>query len=94
MAKLLEEVAEIVNRKPAYGVCSLGSGVASTCKKLGLAILRPNGFEDKYQCHTCAEMSTLLSIGYDQQITLLKAAVKDFIENPWEWLKHLQVLDY
>jgi ADP-L-glycero-D-manno-heptose 6-epimerase len=94
MTIFLAEIPEAVNGKSTHGIYNLGSGVASTWKELALAIFEamgreahiefidmPSELKDKYQYHTCADISKLRNLGYDQPITPLKDAVKDYVQN-------------
>ncbi|MDR1890818.1 MAG: ADP-glyceromanno-heptose 6-epimerase [Puniceicoccales bacterium] len=94
MTIFLGEVPEMVNGKPTCGIYNLGSGVASTWKELAFAVFEamdrevriefidmPNELKDKYQYHTCADISKLRSIGYSQEIMSLKEAVRDYVQN-------------
>ncbi|MDR1457813.1 MAG: ADP-glyceromanno-heptose 6-epimerase [Puniceicoccales bacterium] len=105
MTIFLAEVPEVVNGNPTYGTYNLGSGVASTWKELALSIFEamgreaciefidmPGELKDKYQYHTCADISKLYSLGYDQQITPLKTAVKDYVQN--YIMQGMKILNY
>ncbi|MDR1232942.1 MAG: ADP-glyceromanno-heptose 6-epimerase [Puniceicoccales bacterium] len=105
MTIFLAEIPEAVNGKPTHGIYNLGSGVASTWKELAFAIFEamgkeahiefidmPGELKDKYQYHTCADISKLHSLGYDQPITPLKAAVKDYVQN--YLMEGMKILNY
>ncbi|MDR2776530.1 MAG: ADP-glyceromanno-heptose 6-epimerase [Puniceicoccales bacterium] len=105
MAIFLAEIPEVVNGKPTDGIYNLGSGIASTWKELALAIFEamdreaciefidmPSELKDKYQYHTCADISKLRSLGYNQPVTPLKAAIKDYVQN--YIMQGMKVLNY
>ncbi|MDR2603012.1 MAG: ADP-glyceromanno-heptose 6-epimerase [Puniceicoccales bacterium] len=105
MTIFLAEIPEVVSGNSTHGTYNLGSGVASTWKELALAIFEAMGKEahiefidmpcelkDKYQYHTCADISKLHSLGYDQPVTPLKAAVKDYVQN--YIMEGMKILNY
>jgi ADP-L-glycero-D-manno-heptose 6-epimerase len=76
------------------GIFNIGSGVARTWNELArtlfAALGREPGFEyidmpetirDKYQYFTQADVRKLLATGYDQPITSLEDAVRDYVVN-------------
>ncbi len=83
------------NRKPENnGLYNLGTGQArtfldltkNTFKALGIQedisfIDTPEDIRDKYQYYTQADMSKLLSIGYDRPFTSLEEGVEDYVKN-------------
>lgn len=83
------------NRKPENnGLYNLGTGQARTFldltkytfKALGIEedisfIDTPEDIRDKYQYYTQADMSKLLSIGYNRPFTSLEEGVEDYVKN-------------
>jgi ADP-L-glycero-D-manno-heptose 6-epimerase len=78
----------------AGGLYNIGTGQAHTWIQLVNAIfaaldLPPNiefvdmpvHLRDKYQYHTCADISKLRSSGYNGTVTALEVAVKDYVQN-------------
>jgi ADP-L-glycero-D-manno-heptose 6-epimerase len=78
----------------ANGIFNIGSGKAHTWNELACAIFAalgrepriqyvemPEAIRDKYQYFTQADIRKLLSTGYQQQITPLGEAVRDYIVN-------------
>ena len=78
----------------ANGIFNIGSGVARTWKDLARAVFAALGREpniefiempvtirDKYQYFTQADVHKLLAAGYDQPITSLEDAVRDYVVN-------------
>lgn len=79
---------------PNNGIYNLGSGKARSFYDLALAtysamnqppsvefIDTPIDIRDKYQYFTEADMSKLISVGYNQAFTSLEAGVKDYVTN-------------
>ena len=69
----------------ANGLFNIGSGKAHTWNELACAVFEyvemPESIRDKYQYSTRADIGKLLSAGYDQPITPLDDAVRDYIVN-------------
>jgi ADP-L-glycero-D-manno-heptose 6-epimerase len=78
----------------ANGIFNIGSGVARTWNDLARAVFAalgrearveyidmPESIRDKYQYFTQADVRKLLSTGYDQPITSLEDAVRDYVVN-------------
>jgi ADP-L-glycero-D-manno-heptose 6-epimerase len=78
----------------AAGLFNIGSGVASSWVELVDAIFAalerkpeiefiemPGELREKYQYHTCANVSRLRSTGYEDEVTTLGAAVGDYVMN-------------
>ncbi len=78
----------------ANGLFNLGSGVANTWVDLASAIFAalgkspsihfvdmPESLREKYQYHTCAEITRLRESGFDRPITPLAEAVADYVKN-------------
>ena len=84
----------LMERQPKSGIYNLGSGKArtfldltkNTFKSLGVEenisfIDTPEDIRDKYQYFTEADMSKLISQGYDTPFHSLEEGVKDYVEN-------------
>lgn len=78
----------------ASGLYNLGSGKAQTWLRLVTAIFAalgkepridfidmPEHLREKYQYHTCADIEKLRGSGYDEPITPLAEAVRDYVVN-------------
>jgi ADP-L-glycero-D-manno-heptose 6-epimerase len=78
----------------ANGIFNIGSGVARTWNDLARAVFAalgreprieyidmPESIREKYQYFTQANVHKLLSTGYDQTITSLEDAVRDYVVN-------------
>jgi ADP-L-glycero-D-manno-heptose 6-epimerase len=78
----------------ANGIFNIGSGEARTWNELARAVFAalgrkprieyidmPESIRDKYQYFTQADIHKLLSTGYDQPITSLEDAVRDYVVN-------------
>jgi ADP-L-glycero-D-manno-heptose 6-epimerase len=78
----------------ANGIFNIGAGVARTWNELAGAVFRAQGREprieyidmpelirEKYQYFTQAEIGKLRAAGFDQQITSLEDAVRDYVVN-------------
>jgi ADP-L-glycero-D-manno-heptose 6-epimerase len=78
----------------ANGIFNIGSGEARTWNDLARAVFlslnrephieyieMPESIRDKYQYFTQANISKLRAAGYDQQITSLEDAVRDYVVN-------------
>jgi ADP-L-glycero-D-manno-heptose 6-epimerase len=78
----------------ANGICNIGSGVARTWNDLARAVFAalgreprieyidmPESIRDKYQYFTQANIHKLVSSGYDQPITSLEDAARDYVVN-------------
>ncbi|MCE9520247.1 MAG: ADP-glyceromanno-heptose 6-epimerase [Verrucomicrobia bacterium] len=78
----------------AGGLYNLGSGEAHTWLQLVHAIFSalglppqidfidmPETLREKYQYHTCADISKLRSLGYQQALTPLNTAIADYVKN-------------
>jgi ADP-L-glycero-D-manno-heptose 6-epimerase len=78
----------------ANGIFNIGSGVARTWNELARALFAalgrephieyidmPETIRDKYQYFTQADVRKLLATGYDQPITSLEDAVRDYVVN-------------
>ncbi len=78
----------------ANGIFNVGSGVTRTWNELARAVFAalgrdprieyiemPEAIRDKYQYFTRADIRKLLSTGYDQPITSLEDAVRDYVVN-------------
>jgi ADP-L-glycero-D-manno-heptose 6-epimerase len=84
----------LMEHKPQSGIYNLGSGNArsfldltkNTFKSLGVEenitfIDTPDDIRDKYQYFTEADMSKLISKGYQTPFYTLEEGVKDYVEN-------------
>lgn len=84
----------LMENKPLSGIYNLGSGKArtfldltkNTFKSLGIEerisfIDTPEDIRDKYQYFTEADMSKLISQGYETPFHTLEEGVKDYVEN-------------
>ena len=84
----------LVAQPMASGLFNIGSGVASTWVQLAEAIFAalgrapdiefidmPEGLREKYQYHTCADISKLHASGYAAAATPLRDAVADYVLN-------------
>ncbi len=84
----------LFRKKPKNGIYNLGSGkarsfydlAASTFKALDkpidIAFIdTPMDIRDKYQYFTEADMSKLVSVGYDKKFTTLEEGVEDYVKN-------------
>jgi len=78
----------------ANGLYNIGSGVANTWIDLVKAIFEalgqeekiefidmPETLKEKYQYYTKADIGKLQSVGYKEDVTLLKDAVADYVQN-------------
>jgi ADP-L-glycero-D-manno-heptose 6-epimerase len=78
----------------ANGIFNIGSGKARTWNELARAVFAalgreprieyidmPEAIRDKYQYFTQADIHKLLATGYDQPITSLEDAVRDYVVN-------------
>ena len=78
----------------AGGLFNIGSGVASSWVQLTDAIFAalerepeiefiemPGELREKYQYHTCADVSRLRATGYEREVTTLGEAVGDYVLN-------------
>lgn len=78
----------------AGGLFNLGSGVANSWIDLAEAIFAaldkepviefvemPEGLREKYQYYTCADIGKLREVGYDAEVTPLRDAVADYVQN-------------
>lgn len=78
----------------AGGLFNLGSGEANTWMTLATAIFEamgeaprikfidmPEQLKEKYQYHTCADISKLRATGYDKNPQPLRDSVKDYVQN-------------
>jgi ADP-L-glycero-D-manno-heptose 6-epimerase len=83
-----------LDNKKANGIFNIGSGYARTWLDLANALFSamnkepdieffdtPVAIRDKYQYFTQADITKLLSAGYDKQVTPLESAVKDYVQN-------------
>ena len=83
----------LFNRQAA-GLFNIGSGKAESWNKLAGAafsalekpvdieyIEMPEHLRDRYQYYTCAEMTKLRDLGYNEETTSLEDAVYDYIRN-------------
>jgi ADP-L-glycero-D-manno-heptose 6-epimerase len=84
----------LATNRAANGIFNIGSGRAHTWNELARAVFAalgreprieyiemPEAIRDKYQYFTRADIRKLLSVGYDQQITPLDDAVRDYVVN-------------
>jgi len=78
----------------AGGLYNLGSGEAHTWVELTTAIFAalekpvniefvdmPAHLQEKYQYYTCADITKLRAVGYDDALTPLSASVADYVQN-------------
>lgn len=78
----------------ANGLFNLGSGIANSWVDLAEAIFAalgkdpaiefvemPEGLREKYQYYTCADIAKLREAGYGRQVTPLRDAVADYVQN-------------
>ena len=90
----LAKIAENVSNKPTGGLYNMGSSEANTWISLISPVFEamnkqpnfefvemPIELRDKYQYYTCANISKLRSIGYNEKITNLHDAVIDYTSN-------------
>lgn len=84
----------LMHHRKDSGLYNLGTGHAESFKELAESTFRaldlepqidfidtPADIRDKYQYYTQADMSKLLSIGYDRPFMKLKEGVKDYVQN-------------
>lgn len=84
----------LMKEKPASGIYNLGSGKARTFLDLAKNtfyalgkepniefIDTPIDIRDKYQYFTEADMSKLISAGYNKAFTTLEEGIKDYVQN-------------
>ena len=84
----------LINHSRGYGIFNIGSGKAETWNALAEGAFEalgrkvvieyvemPEHLRDRYQYYTKAEMGKLRALGYTQETTPLKEAVKDYICN-------------
>jgi ADP-L-glycero-D-manno-heptose 6-epimerase len=84
----------LMEKKPASGIYNLGTGRARSFHDLVMAtfaamevdpdiefIEMPEDIRDKYQYFTQADMSKLISAGYDKSFTGLEEGVADYVRN-------------
>ncbi|MFP6874029.1 MAG: ADP-glyceromanno-heptose 6-epimerase [Verrucomicrobiales bacterium] len=84
----------LANLPLASGLFNIGSGTASSWVQLVDAIFAalgkqpaiefiemPEVLREKYQYHTCANVSRLRSTGYEEEVTPLGEAVADYVNN-------------
>lgn len=89
-----EMTLHLADTPSANGIFNLGSGEAKTwldlVRPIFAAMNQPESIEfiemppelrDKYQYHTCADVSKLKASGYSGPFTPLKDAVTDYVEN-------------
>lgn len=90
----LARIAENFNNQPTGGIYNMGSGEANTWTSLISPVFEamhkqpifefvemPLELRNKYQYYTCANISKLRSIGYNEKITPLHDAVIDYTSN-------------
>ena len=78
----------------ANGLFNLGSGIANSWVDLAEAIFAaldrepniefvemPEGLREKYQYYTCADIAKLRGAGYEKEVTPLREAVADYVQN-------------
>lgn len=86
--------AHLAFNAKAHGLYNLGSGVANTWRALAEAIFAamacpeaitfipmPESLREKYQYHTCADITRLRDAGYGKAITSLPDAIMDYVRN-------------
>ncbi|MCH2223296.1 MAG: ADP-glyceromanno-heptose 6-epimerase [Crocinitomicaceae bacterium] len=91
---VIEVCLYLKEKSPESGLYNLGSGIArtfldltkNTFKSMGKEenisfVDTPEDIRDKYQYFTKAEMSKLVSSGYDKGFHTLEEGVKDYVEN-------------
>lgn len=85
---------DLAGNKSASGIFNLGSGTANTWLSLAQAIFKamnkpeniefidmPDYLKPKYQYYTLADTSKLRETGYEDEITPLDIAVRDYVQN-------------
>ena len=94
MKDVVEVCLFLKNRKPESGIYNLGTGKARTFLDLAKNTFKslnkeenisfidtPIDIRDKYQYFTEANMSKLLSAGYEGGFHTLEEGVKDYVQN-------------
>jgi ADP-L-glycero-D-manno-heptose 6-epimerase len=83
-----------LQNKSFGGLYNIGSGVANTWNRLAAAIFgaigkpgnieyveMPEAIREKYQYHTCADISKIRKAGYSRPMTSIEDAVSDYVKN-------------
>ncbi|HUI31429.1 MAG TPA: ADP-glyceromanno-heptose 6-epimerase [Candidatus Acidoferrales bacterium] len=83
-----------LENRDAGGLFNIGSGAANSWNGLASAIFKslgkpkkieyiemPDAIKEKYQYHTCADISKLLEAGFVKPLTSLENAVSDYVKN-------------
>ncbi len=91
----------MINRKNS-GIYNLGTGHAETFEQLALSTISsthiggeihyidtPEDIREKYQYYTCANMSKMRNIGYDNLFYSLQKGIEDYVQNYLTTGKHL-----
>ncbi|MDR2737943.1 MAG: ADP-glyceromanno-heptose 6-epimerase [Puniceicoccales bacterium] len=94
MTIFLGDVPSAVDGIPTHGIYNAGSGVASAWSDVAAAVFSateklvdiefidmPQELRNKYQYHTCADISKLRNVGYTGEITPLSEAIEDYTKN-------------
>jgi ADP-L-glycero-D-manno-heptose 6-epimerase len=81
-----------LTNKNSAGIFNIGSGVANTWNKLASAIFNalekpmqidyidmPETIREKYQYHTCADISKIRKNGYEKEIIPIEKSVDDYV---------------
>jgi ADP-L-glycero-D-manno-heptose 6-epimerase len=84
----------LMEHRKNSGIYNLGTGIARSFNDLGKSTFNavekdvnityidtPEDIRDKYQYFTEANMSKLISIGYDKPFYSLEEGVKDYVKN-------------
>lgn len=92
----------LAENQNANGLFNIGSGVMNTWNELAYSVFdafnqepkidyieMPESIRGSYQYHTQADISRLRSVGYENEITPLREAVSDYIQNYLMKDKHL-----
>jgi ADP-L-glycero-D-manno-heptose 6-epimerase len=92
----------LAENENANGLFNIGSGAMNTWNELVNSVFAafnqepnieyiemPESIRDSYQYHTQADISRLRSVGYENEITPLREAVRDYICNYLMRGKHL-----
>ena len=94
MKDAVKMVEFLFNNPKASGLFNIGSGVAESWNHLVTAAFNalkkpvnieyidmPESLRDRYQYYTCAKISKLRALGYNEKIMSLDEAVADYLVN-------------
>jgi ADP-L-glycero-D-manno-heptose 6-epimerase len=87
-------VQYLMEERPANGIYNVGVGIGRTFKELVENTFKalempvdlefidtPVDIRDKYQYYTCADITRLRRIGFEQPMTTLEEGVEDYVKN-------------